>query len=60
MVFNPNTMLIVLLHPLSLLVFTFFKTHSGWPEYGQKTSRERVCNSTISMGEGGKNHIIFS
>jgi hypothetical protein len=25
----------------------------------KKKSRERVCNSTISMGEGGKNQYFF-
>ena len=55
MFFTSYTMLIVLLHTHEHLFFTFFKTHSGWPGVLKKKKiLERVCNSTISMGEGGK------
>ena len=56
------TMLIVLWHPRERLFFHFFQNAfrlAGRFEK-MKKSRERVCNSTISMGEGGKKHLFFN
>ena len=47
------TLLIVLLHTRERLLFSLFSKRIP----ASKKSRERVCNSTISKGEGGKNQL---
>ena len=53
-----NTILIVIQHIRERHFFENAFRLAGRFEK-MKKSRERVCNSTISMGEGGKNQLCF-
>ena len=61
-VFASYTMLIVILHSRErLFFFHVFQNAFRLAERFEKVDKksERVCNSTISMGEGGKNQSFF-